>query len=587
MTTIFLKKSVATINGKTYCNYKIVESYRTGGKVKHRILFTLGNLSDEQAERLRLAISAYSNPDVIVSKTDDIVVTKHTAYLEVMVMHHLFENWNFDDFFKEDYWVEAMVINRAVSPVSKINVSDWLSKTVLPACLDLDPASTDPFEIYRSLDRLAKREGELQGWLYRQLRQRYPDDKDAFFYDLTSTYFEGGRCVLATLGYSRDHRPDCEQIVIALMITSSGYPFYWRVLPGNTQDVTTIDGLVREARERFGIEKCTVVFDRGLVSAGNLAILEGCEWSYISCLDRDEMAGLEFFQSDFPRAVTFQDYGEVITRQGFEPYDANRLLYLKEHRSEDRRYILSFDPGRFLKERRLQMQKLDQARKWIDEKNQVLSQAKKARNLDALKRELQGMLCRKKAKKFLKVEIAPDTRTVTKKGVQRNVETFRLSSTVDEAALDKEQRLHGVSCFITNLPQEQFPAREVISWYRRKNKVEEAFHEIKSHLDLRPVFLTRAERVRAHVTICILAYFLYNDMELRLKKHLPEISCEDALGILKECRINRISLGPSKTKLGITQVAPSQKEVLDALDAGGVVEPKLVKRLLKKAENWL
>lgn len=263
-------------------------------------------------------------------------------------------------------------------------------------------------------------------------------------------------------------------------------------------------------------------------------------------------------------------------------------LSLKEHRGEDHRYILSFDPGRFLKERRLQIQKLDQARKWIDKKNQVLSQAKEARNLDALKREIQGMLCRRKAKKFLKVEIAPDTCTaVTKKGVQRNVETFRLSYTIDEAVLDKEQRLHGVSCFITNLPQDPFPAREVISWYRRKNKVEEAFHEIKSHIDLRPIFLTRAERVRAHVTICILAYFLYNDMELRLKKHLPEISCEEALGILKECRNKRISLGPGKTKLGITQVAPPQKEVLDALDAGGVVEPKLVKRLLKKAENWL
>lgn len=236
VTAIFLKKSVATINGKTYCNYKIVESYRTGGKVKHRILFTLWHLSDEQAERMRLAISAYSNPDIIVSKTDDIVVTKHAAYLEVMVMHHLFEDWNFGGFFKEDYWIEAMVINRVVSPVSKISVSDWLLKTVLPACMDLDPAIADSFEIYRSLDRLSQREGELQGWLYRQLRQRYPDDRDAFFYDLTSTYFEGGSCVIATLGYSRDHRPDCEQIVIALMITSSGYPFYCRVLPGNTQD---------------------------------------------------------------------------------------------------------------------------------------------------------------------------------------------------------------------------------------------------------------------------------------------------------------------------------------------------------------
>lgn len=588
MTAIFLKKSVATINGKTYCNYKIVESYRTDGKVKHRILFTLGALSDEQAERMRLAVGAYSNPDIIVAKTDDIIVTKHSAYLDVAVMHHLWEDWRFDGFFKEDYWVQAMVTNRAVNPVSKVGVSDWLCQTALPACMDLDPARVDPYEIYRSLDRLSKQESELQGFLYRKLQQRYPDDKDAFFYDLTSTYFEGGSCVIATLGYSRDHRPACEQIVIALMITSSGYPFYWRVLPGNTQDITTIDGLVQDVKERFGLETCTVVFDRGLVSTGNLAILEGKEWSYISCLDRDEVGNLEFFQSAIPKAVTPNDYEEVITRREFLPYDDSRILYLKEYRGEDRRYILSFDVGRFLTERQLQLQKLDQVKKWISEKNQLLSQAKKARKLDALQQEIRDVLRRKKVKKFLHVEIAPDTCVaVNKKGKQRTVETFRLSYAIDDAALDKEQRLHGVTCFITNLPDDLFPAREVLSWYRRKNKVEEAFHEIKSNLDLRPVFLTRAQRVRAHVTICILAYFFYNHMEIRLKQHLPKLSCEDALRILKECQINRISLGPGKTKLGITQVSLPQKEILDALDAGGVAEPKLVKRLLKKAENWL
>ena len=166
MTAIFLKKSVATINGKTYCNYKIVESYRTGGKVKHRILFTLGALSDEQAERLRLAVSAYSNPDIIVSKTDDIVVTKHGDYLDVAVMHHLWQDWRFDDFFKEDYWVKAMVINRAVDPVSKISVRDWLCRTALPAYMDLDPASRTPTISTAPWTDLSRKESELQGFLH-------------------------------------------------------------------------------------------------------------------------------------------------------------------------------------------------------------------------------------------------------------------------------------------------------------------------------------------------------------------------------------------------------------------------------------
>ena len=100
-----------------------------------------------------------------------------------------------------------------------------------------------------------------------QLRKRGKASSDAFFYDFTSSYFEGSRCVIAKLGYSRDHRPDREQLVIALMITPEGYPFYWRVLAGNTQDITTIESLVSDIKRRFGIEHCTLVFDRGMVSA--------------------------------------------------------------------------------------------------------------------------------------------------------------------------------------------------------------------------------------------------------------------------------------------------------------------------------
>jgi hypothetical protein len=209
---VFLKKSTTTIKGKTYNNYKIVESYREGGKVKHRILFILGSLSDEQAERLRMAIAAYSNQDLVVAKSDDIVVTKHAAYLAVATIHHLWQEWGFWEFCPDDHWLEALVLKRCLEPLPKIQIKEWMATTVLPAYLDIDPHQVDEFDVYRSLDHLSKREAELQSFLYQRLKVKCPSFNDYFFYDLTSTYVEGSRCLIAKLGYSRDHRQTASRL---------------------------------------------------------------------------------------------------------------------------------------------------------------------------------------------------------------------------------------------------------------------------------------------------------------------------------------------------------------------------------------
>ena len=130
---MFLKKSVRTINGKTYSHYKIVESYRENGKIKHRILFPLGTLTDEQAEQLRLAMNAHSNPDIVVAKAAQIIVTKHLEFLSVAVLHHVWQDWGFSQFFQEDSWVEPMIINRIEDPVSKYGLKEWMIRTILPA----------------------------------------------------------------------------------------------------------------------------------------------------------------------------------------------------------------------------------------------------------------------------------------------------------------------------------------------------------------------------------------------------------------------------------------------------------------------
>jgi transposase len=587
---MFLKKSIKKVNGKTYCHYKIVESYREGDKIKHRILFPLGALSNEQAERMRLAVSAYSNPNIVVSKADEIVVTKHAAYLSIAVLHHLWQDWELNHFFSKDRWVEAMVINRCLDPVSKIGLKEWMQRTVLPAYLDIDdPTSLNEFDVYRELDRLHKMDCELQPFLYRQIRERRPGSQNAFFYDITSTYVTGNRCVLASLGYSRDHRPDCEQIVIALMVTPEGYPFYWRVMEGNTQDITTITDLVRDTKTRFDLDSCTMVFDRGMVSTENLKALEGNEWKYVTAMDRDEIQSSQFFESALPEPPMPNDYDQVMAVQEFIPVDENALMYYREFAASNRRHILTFDVARFLQERNAHTARMNAFEKWMAKKNQSLRQAKKARSRDVLEQEITNVLKRKRLKKFIAVHIEESGHEITnKRGQSRTVHSFQLSYTTDTAALKKELRLHGITCFLTNLSGLDYPAPEIIQWYRRKNKIEEAFHEIKSHLELRPIFLTRAERVMAHVTVCVLAYFLYNDMQQRLIAGNVNISPEEVFRLFEECKINRILFKQTnQANLSITEPSTRQKEVLGSINCETVIEQKYVNQVLKKVKNWL
>jgi len=586
---MFLKKSARTIKGKTYNHYKIVESYRENGTVKHRILFNVGDLTDEQAERLRLALAAHSDNNIIVSKDEDIVVTNHFAYLDIAVLFHLWQEWGFQQFFRADRWIKTLVFNRCVDPMAKIKLHDWMFQTVLPAYVESESFTYDEYDVYRELDRLCKREKDIQSFIYQQLKSRLPNWYEAFFYDITSTFMEGKRCVLAALGYSRDHRPDCEQIVIALMITPEGYPFHWRVLEGNTQDVTTVQDLVQEVKDVYGIRQCIMVFDRGMVSYENLKAIESEEWLYVSAMDRDELVASGLLEIALPQPAQPDDWESVMAMREFIPFDENGFLFFREFEQGNRRLILTFDVSRFLDERRLQFQRMEHVFDWVKQKNHILGKAKKSRNKGVLEREVQSLLKRKRVQKFLEIHIEPQSLTITSKnGKQRNVQSFHLSYSLDKEKLEKEQRVHGIYCFISNLPKHHSTAQEIIRWYRRKNKVEEAFHEIKSHMELRPIYLSREERVKAHVTVCILAYFLYNDIERRLREIGIPMSSKDALAKLKKCQVNQISFKKmNQTKLSITEPSEDQKKLLCALGCEKTIEQKHVRQVLKKMESWV
>ena len=586
---MFLTKTSTTIRGKTYTHYKLVESVREAGRVKHRVLCSLGALSEAEAQQIRAVLAVKQGTDWVSAPFADIAVTDHAAYLDIAVGHTFWKANGWAEFWGTDaFWVEALVLNRLIDPQAKIHLQPWATATALPAYYQITPQTLDPYAVYRVLDRMAARETEVQQWLAAQCLPVAATDHDpTFFYDLTSTYVDGTTSPLAKPGYSRDHRPDRAQIVIGLLITATGYPVYWQVWPGNTPDVTTVQTIVTDLRKTLGIQRCILVFDRGMVSAANLAAIEADHHTYLSAVDRDALAGLSFWAEGWPETVPSEDWQTPVAQRGFVAYDQDATLWYREWSAEGHRWVLAFDQRRFHLEMAVQAAAIAAVEAWGQEKNAELAGARRSRKAAPIERDVRDLLRRKHLTGIVQTECTP--LTLPAQAPRRTeVKSWQITLRIDQVARHAAQRVFGVTCFQTNATASQMSTEAVIAWYRRKNRVEEAFHEIKSPLALRPLFLSRSERIRAHVMTCVLAYGLYNAIEERLRHQQRSESPTTVFEALASGQINRLRIKTTgQTRLTLTEPSDLQRTYLQALDCESVVANSTLQPILNAMQSWL
>ena len=368
---MFLTQTSTTIRGKTYTHDKLVESFREGGRVKHRVLLSLGDLTAEQIQQIRAVLAVTHDTEWMSVPFTDIAVTHHAAYWDVAVGHALREESGWGPFWGSDaFWVEALVLNRLLDPQAKIHLHSWAASTVLPAYYAISPDALDPYAVYRVLDRMATREAAVQqAWVAHHLPPSGDAPAPTFFYDLTSTYVEGTTSPLAQAGYSRDHRPDRTQIVIGLLITATGSPIYWQVWPGNTPDVTTVQTVVKDLAQRLSLGTCVLVFDRGMVSAANLAAIDAAQHVYLSAVDRDALATLPFWATAWPAAVDPDHWQETVRDRHMVPDDPDATLWYREWTVDARRYVVAFDVQRYHLEDSVQAKAVQDIETWMAAKN--------------------------------------------------------------------------------------------------------------------------------------------------------------------------------------------------------------------------
>jgi hypothetical protein len=469
------------------------ESYRQDGKVCKRTLANLSKLPSEALEGLRVLLRGGT---VVEDFSQSFEVVRSQPYGHIAAVLGTLRQIGLDRDLDPQRCTErdlvvAMIVARILEPASKLATARGLGQEAPLNALveDLDLSEIDESKLYAALDWLYMHQAAIE----QRLARRHLQEGSLVLYDVSSTYFEGRRCPLAQLGYSRDGKKGTLQIVFGLLCNSAGCPVAVEVFTGNTADPKTLTPQVEKIRQKFGLRRIIFVGDRGMLTSARLREdfhgVKGLGW--VSALRTTEIrklvAGSGFQFSLFDD----RDFGEVHSPE----FPGERLIacrnpLLEQERARKREELLQAT------ERELQpiVDAIQRSKNRLQGKDQIALRVGKVIN-------------RFKVGKHFVIEV-----TETSFSFRRDLD--RIAA---EAALD------GIYVIRTNVPASELAAEDAVRSYKRLSVVERAFRSCKTvDLHIRPIYHQLSERVRAHVFLCMLAYYVEWHMRQKLAPMLFE-----------------------------------------------------------------
>ena len=567
---------------KVYRYYSLAEPYREAGKNKKRVLAHLGVLSLDQVARIRQSLRIAANPDVQLLDPLSVVCNKTWGYLDVSVFHQLWKQLGLGQLIESgrgdvelEKLLEILVINRATAPRSKLGVTRWYGTTALDRILKISMESIEENRIYRCLSDIESWHQRIEAYIFDKLiRPQDPSASSLYFYDLSSSYFEGTSVPCAAFSeHSKDHRPDRMQVVLGLLINETGLPFSWDLFKGNQGDAPTLTAQLEKFKTRFNLKKALLVFDRGFLSHENLKAVEVSGYEYLTGLDSPQIRDiLSFTGNDSLKTMNLENAQDLISQApGWKRLDETgfyRACGLINHRKT----ILLFDVDRYRGVVLRRQKKIEDFKKWVIEYNKELAKFKK----HALRSAVEKKINKRLAKRGLDQYVGFDLHGYTTENVvfqrrknnpypsqkyQKKVKSFQVVT--QEKKVDT---LDGFFALITS-EKSDLTAEQMVQVYRQKYLIESAFREMKSILKLRPWFVYKETHVRAHYTICVLAYLLERQIDLLLEKNgLKEKGW--TVGRLKEqlsqYRLVELGIG-DKTRTILQKIPTELKELLKTL----------------------
>lgn len=491
------------------------ESYREGKKVKKRTLANLSSLTPEQVEAIRVVLKGQS-----VAPVDSLFEVRHSfIHGQVKAVLDTMSRLGFERLVSSRKnrmrdLVVAMVAAHIIEPDSKLAMPRWWGNTTLPKALGVEDANED--DLYEAMDWLIERQPIIE----KKLASRHLAEGGFVLYDLTSSYFEGKTCPLAKRGHNRDGKKGKLQVNYGLMADRHGRPIAASVYEGNTGDPKTLIDQVTKAREQFGIEKMVLVGDRGMITQKQIDELK-------------DLDGIEWLTALRSRAIRKLVEGGSLQ---YGLFDERNIFEMKHPDYPGERLVACRNPE-LAKLRVATRRSLIEATE--KELEKVRSMVKKGK--------LQG-----KAKIGVRVGKVVNKYKVAKH-FDLDIKTASFAYEVAEDRVKAEAELDGIYVVRTSVNKNMMSMEEAVLNYKMLSGVERAFRSLKSiDMMVRPIRHRVPFRVKAHIFICMLAYYVRWHM---LEAWRPLLFCDEDL----EAKKNRDPVAPAKRSAEALRKVGSKK----------------------------
>jgi transposase len=565
---MFLKTHRVRKDGKEHVYYSLCESLRVSrSRVTQRTVLHLGELNTPQLDRWERTIEtvhedgrrqqlrlftdregrAPAADDVAEVVLSSLVVRRPRRFGECWIGCKLWEELGLRAFWDQALggqrgevpWakvVELLVVNRLCAPRSELSVHEkWFPQTAMDLLLDTDASVAEKDRRYRGLDRMMAHKEALEQHLAARWRDLFGATFDVLLYDLTSTYFEGEAVEVekARRGYSRDHRPDCVQLLLAVVVTPEGFPLSYEVLPGNVRDAATLEAALAAIERKHGQVRRIWVFDRGVVSEANLEKLRQRGAQYVVGTPRSQLKRYE-------EKLLSGDWQQIS--------------------KEVRVQLLPEGPETFVLARSEDRAKKEQAMRWRQVRGLM-------RDLVCLRRAIRRGTIKDEAKILMRVGRLAERWPRGWTYVTVPWQAGHLSWQWDREALRLAGLRDGAYLLRTNLNDHN--PQSLWRMYVQLTEVEAVFRAMKSQLAIRPIWHWVGSRVEAHVMVAFLGYCLWVCLKQKLKVVAPSLSpwqLLDQFGRIGQVEVwFKLRAGGAICLPRITQPEPAQALLLHQL----------------------
>lgn len=528
---MFLRSRIRKKNGKAHRYFSVVENQRVhGGRVVQRQVLHLGELNDAQHAGWVRAVEALNGETgearQLALFPDDREAPEELECESVQVriagikLHRprqwggcFLALWLWDFLSLDEFWgprlgssrkgtrwlhvLKTLTTYRLIDPGSEFRLHrEWYTSSAIGDLLGEDARVASKNTLYRCLDRLMEHRDDLFVYLRERWEDLFNAEFDVLLYDLTSTYFEADPAGISKkkrYGYSRDHRPDCQQVVIALVITPEGFPLAYEVYPGNTADCTTLRDFLKRIEDKYGGKvRRTWLMDRGIPTEETLKEMRKSHTCYLVGTPKGRLTKLE----------------ESLLNKPWEQVREN--VRVKLHEEKEEVYIYIESEARLAKERAMRRRKLK--RLWARLKE--LQQMKQTRDqllmrLGAAKKEAG------RAWGLVNIHVYNE-----REGKKKTGASFLFS--LNKERLRQVRRREGRYLLRSNLGAGN--PGDLWEKYLLLTQIEQAFKDLKGDLSIRPVYHQTDARIEAHIFVCFLAYCLMVTLKNIARSHAPGLT---------------------------------------------------------------